>query len=265
MLTVPPHAQSMAGGGSISSSGDEFAEARRQFTYGCSPTTPRSEERLLVALIRLLEPRLRHEWRLVDFQTADAVFAPTGTLVVGNAFLIPLGRMGDDRTTHIVPPIHPSDVLHHLDRVGEAISLSRPRTGDGAPIEPVASVSMDHKPGDSNLPTVGDSVAARMRLLTWPAYELIRSDPLGLRITTLLASREWSSDELATRLQIPRARCEQFLSLLVKRGYGAWVGPEPRRAAATAANEVSAANAASAQSSSQRQSLVAFIRRKLQI
>lgn len=265
MVTVPPHAEGVIGDGTISRSGDELARSRRRFTFSCAPSTPRSEERLLLALVRLLETRLRHEWQYVAFASADVVFAPAGTPVIGDAFLIPLGSVRDDRTSHIVPPIHPSDVLLHLDRAGDAISRSRAQPRHNLQGAPTANIEVQRQASEASSSTIVDSGTARVRLSSWPAYELIRSDPLGLRIATLLASREWSPDELAARLQVSPGRCDQFLSLLVERGYGSWVGLQPRQADPVAGKSAFPAETAATQPNSQRQSLVAFIRRKLQI
>lgn len=264
MLTVPPQDASALGGDTIPAPYAESSEARERVTFGIDASAPRSAERVLLALIRLLELRLRHQWQCVATESADVVFAPAETRPSGASYVIPIGSVNDDRRTHIVAPIHPTDVLYHLNRAGDVISERRALPESTRKLDQPINATVVSPAAETVSPAVLSSQPPRMRLLSWPAYELIRSDPSGLRIATLLAAREWSADELALRVQIPRERCDQFLNLLVGRGYGAWLGQDLAQADALDRKGTAAPNATN-HSNAQRKSLVAFIRRKLQI
>ncbi|HSV46505.1 MAG TPA: hypothetical protein VLJ58_12040 [Ramlibacter sp.] len=200
--------------------------ARQTMVFSLEGLAERDEV-LFKSFVRLLDHRTRHRWvqRTEQPQADLRIVAQGHALPASDAAGAPVLVLGaQHRGGHFLSlPIHADALETQLNLLGELIGLARGRRGPVSAPAPLAALP----------PATAPAGPQAVRLLRWPAAELLRS-PDRIRLATLMTGRPLGIEELQLRTGISAARCAAFVQELRAAGLLSTHAVEsepPRRAA----------------------------------
>ena len=170
---------------------------------------PAAEAGLVRALLSLADPRVARRWSFTAAGPCDVLIADCASPGAQDAYaergarqLVLLGADATAGRPTLARPLRAEQLDACLRSFAE-----RSAPAPAAALAPAGSAA-----------ATPDEAARRYRLLRWPPAELLRSEPLRIRMASQLSRRFLSAADLAQLTNAQQARVQTFLQLLA--GFG---------------------------------------------